>query len=55
MESHRNGDLLLLLKFRLVIHDGKLIRLGYLIHLKGKVVPDFVVQLLFPNREIGGG
>ena len=54
MESHPNNDQLLLLKISLVNNHVKLIRLGYLINFAGKVVPDFVVQILFPGSEIGG-
>jgi hypothetical protein len=55
MESHPNHDRLLLLKFSLVNHYVELIRLGYLINLARKVLSEFVVQIPFPGREIGGG
>ena len=54
MESHPNNDQLLLIKLGLVNHHVKLLRLDYLINYAGKVVPDFVVQILFPGCEIGG-
>ena len=55
VESHRSGDLLFFLKFCLVDHDEKLIRLGYSINLIGNVASDFRGYLLLPGREYCGG
>lgn len=53
MESHRDGDLICLFKFGLVIHHIELFCLSYLINLTGKIAAKMALQLLFPCHETG--